>query len=68
VATRCERPRPRKLIAQWKTVVTRLLKPTMYIRCTTSQSTQAVKPPNLNWAMSATAENREMVAIEPLSK
>src|SRR3712207_7070721 len=58
VATRSARPRPRKLTTQCSTAVTRLLKPTMYIRCTTSHSTQAKKPSNLRFLMSATAEKR----------
>ena len=44
-------------------MVNRLLKPTMYMRCTTSHSTQAMKPSNLNRPMSATAEKREIVAM-----
>ena len=43
------------------------LKPTIAMRCTASQASQAMKPVSLILPMLATAEYFEIVAIEPLS-
>ena len=54
--------------AQCSTVVTRFLKPTRYSTWMASQSSQAMKPPKRNGPTLATARNREIVAMLPLSK
>ena len=43
-------------------------KPTRYTRCSNSQASHAMKPPNSSLPTLATALNRDTVAIEPLSK
>ena len=55
VIVRSARPRPMKLTAQWKTVVTRFLKPVRKARWTKSQSIQAGSPATLMGPSSATA-------------
>ena len=57
-----------KLTAQCSSVVARFLKPMMYQRCTASHSSQAMKPDVRKLRICAIAENREIVAILPLSK
>ena len=57
-----------KLIAQCSTVVTRFLKPTRYSTWMASHSSQAMNPPKRSGPTLATALNREIVAMLPLSK
>ena len=57
-----------KLTNQCSSVVIRFLKPTRYTRWMTSHISQAMKPESRNGPTLATALNRLMVAIEPLSK
>ena len=63
---------PRRLLknvmVQDSSVVIWLLKPTRYTRCSTSHISQAMKPLNSSGPILATAENRDTVAMEPLSK
>jgi len=49
-------------------VLTLVLNPTRYTRCRNSHANQAMNQLNSNGPIWATAENRETVAIEPLSK
>src|SRR3982074_2031368 len=58
----------RKVTVQDNRVVIFVLKPTRYTRCSTSHISQAIKPLNSSGPILATAENRDTVAIEPLSK
>ena len=67
VTARSDRPLPMNVMVHLSRVVTRLLKPTRYSRCTASHSSQATNPPNSSLPTDATALNRLMVAIEPLS-
>ena len=53
---------------QVMSVVKRFLKPTRYTRCSTNHASHAMKPPNSSLPTWATALNREIVAMLPLSK
>src|SRR5260370_31652952 len=64
----CPRRVLRNVSVHDSNVVILVLNPIRYTRCSTSQISQAMKPLNSRGPILATAENRDTVAMEPLSK